>query len=106
MSRGFTLLEVLVALTILAIAIVTLMGSIRETVTALAALERSPRLLALKDLKMRVVTVGQPRELLTTLVVAGYLMPPPAAAAKSPGAATGASAAPPTGSSVGAKDED
>jgi Tfp pilus assembly protein PilO len=82
------------------------MGSIRETVTALAALERSPRLLALKDLKVRVVTVGQPRELLTTLVVAGYLMPPPAAAAKSPGAATGASAAPPTGSSVGAKDED
>jgi hypothetical protein len=53
----------------------TLMGSIRDTVTALASLERSPSLLGLKDVKMRVITVGQPRELLTTIVVAGYLLP-------------------------------
>ncbi len=33
------------------------------------------RLLALKDVKIRVVAVGQPRELLTTLTVAGYLLP-------------------------------
>lgn len=78
------------------------MGTIRETVTALAALERSPRLLALKDLKIRVVTVGQPRELLTTLVVAGYLMPAPAASAKPPGTTSSLA----TGSSAGAKDED
>ena len=34
-----------------------------------------PQLLALKDVKIRVVAVGQPRGLLTTVVIAGYLMP-------------------------------
>jgi Tfp pilus assembly protein PilO len=53
----------------------TIMGSIRDTVNALARLERADRLLALKDFKIRVVAVGQPRELLTTLTVAGYLLP-------------------------------
>jgi Tfp pilus assembly protein PilO len=81
------------------------MGSIRDTVTAMAALERSPHLLALKDVKIRVVTVGQPRELLTTLVVAGYLMPASVGAAKS-GATSGAAPGPPIGSSVGSTDED
>jgi type II secretory pathway component PulM len=56
------------------------MGSIRETVTALSRLERAPQLLALKDVKIRVVAVGQPRELLTTVVIAGYLLPAPAQA--------------------------
>lgn len=54
---------------------VAIMGNVRDTVSALARLERSPRLLALKDVKMRVVAVGQPRELLTTLTVAGYVLP-------------------------------
>ena len=53
----------------------TIMGSIRDTVNALSRLERADRLLALKDFKVRVVAVGQPRELLTTLTVAGYLLP-------------------------------
>ena len=39
-----------------------IMGSIRDTVVALTRLERTSRLLALKDVKMRVVAVGQPRE--------------------------------------------
>jgi len=52
-----------------------IMGSIRDTVTALSRLERAPQVLALKDIKIRVVAVGQPRELLTTLIVAGYLLP-------------------------------
>lgn len=56
------------------------MAGIRDTVIALARLERAPQLLALKDVKIRVVAVGQPRELLTTLVVAGYLLPGPAPA--------------------------
>jgi general secretion pathway protein M len=56
------------------------MGSIRDTVTALSRLERTPQLLTLKDVKIRVVAVGQPRELLTTVVIAGYLLPGPAAA--------------------------
>ncbi len=53
----------------------TLVGSIRDTVTALARLERTDRLLALKDVKIRVVAPGQPRDLLTTLTVVGYLLP-------------------------------
>lgn len=55
----------------------TLIGSIRDMVAALARLERTDRLLALKDVKIRVVAPGQPRELLTTLTVAGYLLPSP-----------------------------
>ena len=53
----------------------TIMGSIRDTVNALSRLERADRLLAVKDFKIRVVAVGQPRELLTTVTVAGYLLP-------------------------------
>lgn len=53
----------------------TLVGSIRDTVAALARLEGADRLLALRDVKIRVVAPGQPRELLTTLTVAGYLLP-------------------------------
>jgi type II secretory pathway component PulM len=53
----------------------TLVGSIRDTVSALAGLERADRLLALKEVRIRVVAPGQPRELLTTLTVAGYLLP-------------------------------
>ena len=53
----------------------TIVGSTRDTVAALARLERTDRLLALKEVKIRVVAVGQPRELLSTLTVAGYLLP-------------------------------
>jgi Tfp pilus assembly protein PilO len=54
-------------------------GSIRDTMIALYRLEHANRLLMIKDLKIRVVAVGQPRELMTTLTVAGYIMPEPAA---------------------------
>ena len=53
----------------------TLTGSIRDTAAALARLERTDRLLALRDVKIRVVAPGQARELLTTLTIAGYLLP-------------------------------
>ena len=33
------------------------------------------QLLTVRDLKVRVVAVGQPREILTTLTIAGYLLP-------------------------------
>jgi Tfp pilus assembly protein PilO len=56
----------------------TVAGSIRDTVALLYQIERTRRLLTVKDLKVRVVAVGQPRELLTTLTVAGYLVPAPA----------------------------
>jgi hypothetical protein len=54
----------------------TLVGTIRDTVGALARLERADRLLAVKDVRIRVVAAaGQPRELLTTVTLAGYLLP-------------------------------
>ena len=56
----------------------TVAGSIRETMALLYQIERTPRLLAIKEVKVRVVAVGQPRELLTTLTVAGYLLSPAA----------------------------
>jgi Tfp pilus assembly protein PilO len=53
----------------------TITGSIRDTVAVLSRIERADRLLALKDLKIRVVAPGQAREVTTTLTVAGYLLP-------------------------------
>lgn len=54
----------------------TLVGTIRDTVGALAGLERADRLLAVKDVRMRVVAAASPpRELLTTVTVAGFLLP-------------------------------
>lgn len=53
----------------------TIFGNIRDIVNALSRLEGADRRLAAKDFKIRVVAVGQPRELLTTLTVAGYLLP-------------------------------
>lgn len=63
----------------------TLMGSLRDTVAALTRLEGSGRLITLKDVKIRVVAVAQPRELLTTLTVAGYLLPGTAPPRAEPG---------------------
>ena len=50
-------------------------GSIRDPVELLSKIEQTSRLLAVKDRKVRVVAVGQPREVLTTPTVAGYLLP-------------------------------
>jgi type II secretory pathway component PulM len=52
----------------------------RQVVALLSRLEQTPRLLRVKDLKIRVAAPGQPRELITTLTVSGYLRagaPPP-----------------------------
>lgn len=51
----------------------TVACTIRQMVTLLNQLEQTPRLLRVRDLKIRVAAPGQPRELLTTLVVSGYL---------------------------------
>jgi hypothetical protein len=53
----------------------TVAGNVRETMTLLYQIERTSRLLKVKEVKVRVVAIGQPRELLTTLTVAGYLSP-------------------------------
>jgi Tfp pilus assembly protein PilO len=49
-------------------------GSARQTVTLLHMLEQTPRLLTLRDVNIRVVAIGQPRDLLTTLTVSGYVL--------------------------------
>ena len=55
-------------------------GNIRETTTLLSQLERLREgpgpLVTLKSVRIRVVAVGQPRGILTTLTVTGYLIPP------------------------------
>jgi Tfp pilus assembly protein PilO len=50
-------------------------GSARETVALLHLLEQTPKLLTLRDVNIRVVAVGQARDLLTTLTVSGYVLP-------------------------------
>ncbi len=53
----------------------TVAGSIRDPVELLSKIDQTSRLLPVKDRKVRVVAVGQPREVLTTPTVAGYLLP-------------------------------
>ncbi len=51
----------------------TVASTLGQAVALLSRLEQTPRLLRVKDMKIRTAAPGQPRELLTTLVVAGYL---------------------------------
>jgi Tfp pilus assembly protein PilO len=50
-------------------------GEIRQLVDLLSRAERAPKLLTVQDLKVRVVNVSQPRELLATLTVSGFILP-------------------------------
>jgi len=59
---------------------ITVAGGIRECVNLLSRIDQTPKLLTLQDFKMRVVSLGQPRDLLTTITVAGYLLGTPAPA--------------------------
>ncbi len=59
---------------------ITVAGGIRESVNLLSRIDQTPKLLTVQDFKMRVVSLGQPRDLLTTLTVAGYLLGTPAPA--------------------------
>ncbi len=61
---------------------ITVAAGIRESVDLIYRLERTGKLLTLQDLKARVVSVGQPKDLLTTLTVSGYLLSPPSAPPK------------------------
>jgi hypothetical protein len=51
----------------------TVACTVRQAVALLSRFEQTPQLLRVKDLKIRVAAPGQPRELVTTLVVSGYL---------------------------------
>lgn len=50
-------------------------GEIRQLVDLLARLEASEKLLTVQDLRVRVVNVTQPRELLATLTLSGFILP-------------------------------
>lgn len=52
---------------------VTLWGPIRAIVAFLHRLEAAPVLLGVSDLKLRVASVGTPRELTATLALTGYI---------------------------------
>lgn len=54
---------------------ISVAGGIRESVALLAAIERSRKILTLQDVKVRVVATGQPKDILTTITVSGYLLP-------------------------------
>jgi Tfp pilus assembly protein PilO len=49
-------------------------GEIRQLVDLLSRLERIPKLLTVQDLKVRVVNVSQPKELLATLTLSGFIL--------------------------------
>lgn len=71
---------------------ITVAAGLRETVRLLYDLEHTTKMLTLQDVKVRVVAVGQTRDLLTTFNVSGYLVP--STPAPTPG---GAAAGPPQG---------
>ena len=74
---------------------ITVAGGIRESMNVLDQLERTSKLLTMQDLKVRVISAGQPRDLLTTITVAGYLLttPPTAKPGDKPAAPSGSAPA-------------
>jgi hypothetical protein len=50
-------------------------GEIRQLVDLLGRLEGTEKLLTVQDLRVRVVNVSQPKELLATLTVSGFILP-------------------------------
>lgn len=53
---------------------VTLSGPIRAIVSFLHRLEAAPVLLGVNDLKLRVISIGSPRELSATVALTGYIL--------------------------------
>ena len=54
---------------------ITVASGLREAVRLLHDLEHTTKILTVQDVKVRVVAVGQQRDLLTTFTVSGYLAP-------------------------------
>jgi len=50
-------------------------GEVRQLVDLLARLDGAPKLLTVQDFRLRVVNVSQPKELLATLTLLGYILP-------------------------------
>jgi Tfp pilus assembly protein PilO len=53
---------------------VTAAGGIRESLNFLYQLERTPKLVTVRDVKLRAASTGQPRELILTISLSGYLL--------------------------------
>ena len=56
---------------------------IRQLVDLLAQLDGASKLLPVQDIKVRVVNLSQPKELLVTLTISGFILPSPQGKAKS-----------------------
>jgi type II secretory pathway component PulM len=54
---------------------VTVSGEIRQLVDLLHRLDTTPKLLSVQDVKIRVVNVSQPKDLLATLTLSGFILP-------------------------------
>jgi hypothetical protein len=54
---------------------ITVASGLREAVRLLYDLEHTTKILTVQDVKIRVIAVGQARDLLTTFTVSGYLLP-------------------------------
>jgi Tfp pilus assembly protein PilO len=50
-------------------------GEIRQLVDLLARIESSPKLIRVQDVKVRVMNVSQPKELLATMTLSGFIRP-------------------------------
>ena len=50
-------------------------GEIRNLVDLLARLDSTPKLLTVQDVKVRVMNVAQPKDLLATITLSGFIMP-------------------------------
>ena len=53
---------------------ITVSGEVRQLVDLLARLAQAPKLLAVQDLRIRVVNVSQPKDLLTTVTLSGFIV--------------------------------
>ena len=53
---------------------ITVSGEIRQLVALLTQLEAAPKLLSVQDLKLRVVNVSQPKDLLATITLSGFIL--------------------------------
>lgn len=54
---------------------ITVSGDIRQLVDLLSRLDQAPKLLAVQDLRVRVVNISQPKDLLATLTLSGFILP-------------------------------
>jgi type II secretory pathway component PulM len=54
---------------------ITFSGDIRQLVDLLSRLDQAPKLLAVQDIRVRVVNISQPKDLLATLTLSGFILP-------------------------------